>query len=261
MNNNPDLVYIASNIATGEGTRHYFILQSIQAKYTALNGAIVDRFMVYTSTGKNTKGICGTELCLIPCFGTMTMWHGNNIIGPIIKADFYVGAGRYLTSKNAQLNYAKSLKYFDGNVSDSLIRKYFGHSEETDLLYKDLKIKCGSDYFLSDIMYYKDRIFAFIADSKNLCFAPNLLFINKALKSSNFYGLDLSKLKCYSSLIDTETKQYRADMFISDKTLIQKYNKNIAHYMEWLKNKEPDKYDNIMGSPPEGLIYYYVNMD
>lgn len=72
--NIPDLSYIGSHNSSDEGTRHFFMLRSINSIYTAVNGKKVEYFLVYTSTGKNTKGICGKILCIIPCFGTMVQW-------------------------------------------------------------------------------------------------------------------------------------------------------------------------------------------
>lgn len=224
----------------------------------------MDKFIVYTSTGKNTRGICGERTCLIPCFGTMVMWQLDNIIAPLIKADFYTGAGKHIKDDNLQKNYRDNLKFFDGNVSDELLHDYFEHTAEERRRfnleeYRDLKVKTGSDYFLSDIIHYREKIFKLLETEPKI-YMKDLLFINKIQQSNNFYGINLAKVPSYGSMIKMPEGRYKPDMFVTsrDSAVLTEYNRKIAETIHRLYKNSPDKYRNMLGSPPEGATYYYV---
>ena len=79
-----DFKYLGSNVASGEGLRHYFLLPI--APIETLTGSSCSFLPVYTSSGANTGDICKDILCLIPFFGVATMFnvYDNIIIAPFL---------------------------------------------------------------------------------------------------------------------------------------------------------------------------------
>lgn len=264
--------YVGSNIATGEGERHFFMLDCINSAYTAINGVRVTRFMVYTTSGANTAGCKDkNNPCILPCFGTLTMLYTNPIIiAPLLKADYFqMFKSAIDRSTKAQNHYKDGLAYFSGSVSDELLRQFFrDDSNSLDLsVYSALRVKMGSDYFLSDIISYRDEIYTQISNfNKNKAskiMYPDLTFINPILAHYNFFGIDLSKIPSYrDELNKVVRKSYRPDLFVSNSEAMERLNTEINIELKKLQNRnELDKYKNILGSPPKSVAIYYCLKD
>jgi hypothetical protein len=261
--NTPFLTYMGTNNASHEGERHFFILKSINSKYIAVNGKKVEYFLVYTSTGVNTKGICGTKLCIIPCFGSMNKWSEDHktIHNVIIKIDYYKGIYSHILKDEPLLkNYEANKSLFLGTVSNSLLRQFFNDKDDSIHLseFEDLKVKLGSDAFLKDIIIYRDSIYNYIKEGKKIYF-QDLSELNKFIKDNNFYGIDLSGLMTY----DMYRKKYASrnkyngevpELFFSKLSDEDKAIK-IKEKLKCSENDSPDKYSAMLNSPTENTIY------
>jgi hypothetical protein len=260
--------YIGSQQATGEGIRHFFMIPLIHAAYTAISGASISRMMVYTSTGKNTIGCNSTDrICLIPCFGTMTKMaleaDGKmHIQGPIIKADYFSGMDAWMNSTSIsrliKTRWANIRELFLSGVSDSILQTYLGPSVNVNA-YKDLKVKVGSDLIMQDILTCKSAILsqlpALNAHSKKY---DDLTFLNRKIGINNFYGIDLSKLKPYRSMI--KERGYDITVFFLPTTREERsrWDEIVKSQIQELNKTQPDKAMNILGSPIENEIAYWT---
>lgn len=282
-----DFNYIGTHTSSDEGTRHFFMLRSVYSRYTAINGNKVDRFMVYTSTGVNTRGICGTRLCIIPCFGTMIKWveipedfrkstgssKRHALISPIIKIDFFKGIKPHIQSNTKLLErYTQLQEMFlaSESISQDLLREFFNDVKgEIDLSeYRDLRVKVGSNFFLKDVTVYRDRIYKYVQEGEKKMF-EDLSYLNQVVGVNNFYGIDLSKLPPYKDLMTQCIEKYKPDypyfctvpeLFVGNKApeAYKQYTADvIREILKRLKNdkNKGDKYLALINSPPENTIY------
>ena len=238
--------YVGSNTST-EGLRHFFILKCIENNtYPTAIGTYKNEFMVYTSTGKNTK-YCKDKICIIPCFGTMVLKKLTNnkiITCPIIKSEYYQGLKKNINNDkyNEMNKFYTSL--LNNNINNTNRKIYFS--------------KIGSNIFNDTINLYKDNIIKYINNTNNIIEHDNLLFINKNIKDNNIYGIDLSKLDTYSNYINLFEKDFKPCLFYKECKENNNYElinnillnslKNILYYQK-------DVFMNILFSPHESIIY------
>ena len=265
LSQNQNVIYLGSNISTGEGLRHYFLIKANNSKYTALNGKPVEYFGVYTSTGVNTKGICGKYTCLVPFFGIMTNWQRifhtrDTILAPIIKT-VHIQAIEYKTKNEPYKSRYENLKklFLNGkNIDDKLLREYFNDPKGLIDIeeYKDLKEKLGSNEFLQDIIDHKAEIFEYLEKGNKIMY-PDLTFLNKKLGTNNYFGIDLSKIPNYYDIIQIY-KNRKPDFLLKtqlDEKTFKEYDNTIAETLKKNKEISPDKYNNMIYSPLEYVIY------
>lgn len=256
---NENIEYIGSNVATGEGIRHYFILKCINGPYKNMLQEDVHHLPVYTSTGKNTGKICEQELCIIPCFGTCTLLNPDPlsknkypIIAPILKAD-YIDMFKWLPA------YKDIIKYYKSDIPNKILGSYFTKSYDTIEIEK-YKKKVGSLFFMENILYYK----SFIASSidtmikeNKFKYYPNLLFLNKEIAKNNFTGLNLNTIDKYTNFI--KSGNFRPDLYITGTQVeLDILNKSIKNMLDYLRKNERDKFDNIVGSPLLSGIKFFI---
>ena len=219
--------YLGSIESTGEGLRHYFMLECEEVPYYDFLGNKVSQLPVYVSSGTNTKNCPENSSCIIPFFGIISYTINDikyPIISPIVKAD----------GINLMI---KEISNIPEHVKQFYIDKFNTNN--------DYLLKVSYQIFLDIINYYRISIHDFIKKRKFQHY-DNILVLNEKIKTNNIFGLDLRKFSKQKKMWMEQDK----DIFTSNM---------ITTINNLIKYKEYEKIITLLGSPYKNHIFNYIN--